>query len=194
MAQTEEKQIIQARISVAALVIAWVSIPAFIIIPYLSIIIPNYISMKVSGEISQMISESLSSGIEMSAFDVVKEELFGAIPNFVSVIIKVAIGLLVFAWLCWAIGYTIKHFGYSLSYSDNEVYARAGRYKLTIPFNKMNNIYVEQSIWGKLFGYGSIVIVSSIGSITVKSIAGAKAFAKSLAAASIEDENTFLNI
>lgn len=194
MTSTQENNLTKAKISVSALVIAWVSIPAFIIVPYLAIIIPNYIRMHVSGEIADMITESLSNGIEMSAFDVVKQELFGEVNPILSGIIGVVIGTLIFAWLCWATVYTLLHFNYSLSYSDSEVFAKAGRKKITIPFKKMTNIYVEQSLWGKLFRYGSIVITSSIGSVTVKSVANARVFAKKLASVSLENENTFLNI
>ena len=63
-----------------------------------------------------------------------------------------------------------------------------------IPLKKISNIFVESSLWGKIFNYGTITISSNVGSISIKSVSNAKVFAKKLASVSIEDENNFTHL
>lgn len=194
MIVTEEKNIIQAKISIKALLVAWLSIPALYILPYIFVYLPNYISMKIKGEIEKAMLEAANLGEKISVSDVIKNEIYGNLPPIIPAIIEFFAGLLFFAWLCWAIVYSIRHFKNELRYDENKLYGRTGKKEVTIPLNKINNIYIEDSLWGRLFNYGTITVVASCGSISVKNIANARSFAKQLASVTIEDENNFTNL
>lgn len=194
MIDSNKQNVVRATISIKALIVAWLSIPALYIIPYIFVYLPKYIKMKIEGEIESAIREAAGLGEKISVSDIVKQEIYGAIPPIVTDIIGFFVGLLFFAWFCWAIGYTVKHFKYKLHYDEKELYGKSGKKELTVSLDKINNIYIEDSIWGKLFNYGSITISSTVGSITIKNVAGARAFAKRLASVSIENENNFTNL
>ncbi len=189
----QKGEIVQATISKKALLVAWLSIPSFIIIPYLAVYVPSYIKMLIKGEIKKAIADAAGVGETISASQAVKQQAFGFIPSWLVGFISFFIGLLVFAWLCWAIVFTIKHFDYKLYYNDVEVYGKTGSREITIPLDQINNIFIEKSIWGKLFNYGTITISSTKGSISIKNVARAREFAKGLAHVSIEKNGSFVN-
>ena len=194
MALNPNKQdVVQATISKRALIVAWLSIPALYIVPYIFVYLPNYIKMKIEGEIESAIREAAGLGEKISVSDIVKQEIYGAIPPIVTGIIEFFVGLLFFAWLCWAIGYTIRHFKYRLYYDQTDLYGRAGKQEITIPLDKINNIYIEDSIWGKLLNYGTITVSSSVGAISVKNVVRAREFARQLASVTIEKDDNFVN-
>ncbi|MBE5737675.1 MAG: hypothetical protein E7348_04670 [Clostridiales bacterium] len=186
--EASEQDTVQATISIKALMVAWLSIPMFYIIPYLFVYIPRYLKMKISGEIEQALQEAINIGQKASVVDVVKQDIFGSISPIFMGIVEFFIGLLFFAWLCWAVGYTIKHFKYKLFYDQKELFGKAGNKEIRIPLEKIDNIFIEDSIWGKLLNYGTITVTSSLGSISVKNVSGARKFIEQLANVSIKKE------
>ncbi len=194
MDNKNNKDLVKATISVKSLIVAWLSIPALYLIPFLLIYLPNYIKMKVSGEIESAFREAANLGQKIDVADIVKQEIYGGIPPIIISTVETLIGLLFFAWLIWAIGYTILHFKYKLQYDGSELYGRTWKKEIRIPLDKINNVFVEDSLWGKLFDYGTITIASSIGAISIKNVSGAKRFAKKLASETIEKGNNFTNL
>lgn len=190
MQPTLDKKIAQATISIKTLIVAWFSIPVYYIV--FSIV------SKITGVLS-FITNALSLAIN-GCVDALIVTLLGHYAEdqvSQSVSQHVTIGLIIFPvaiWLCWAIVYACLHFNYKLYYTNENLIGKAGKKQVNIPLKKINNIFVESSLWGKIFNYGTITITSNVGSISIKSVSNAKVFAKKLASGSIENENNFTNL
>ena len=81
-----------------------------------------------------------------------------------------------------------------LLFTTEEVVGRNKKNVLKIPLKAVSNIYVEKSLWGRIFKYGTITIVSSKGSVSIENIAFADEFADELSGVTIKKENHFFNI
>ena len=190
MKYPSDKKIAQATISIKALIVAWVSIPIYYIV--FSIV------SKITGILSFMTNvlslaiKGCTDALIVALFGYYAEEMFSqSISQYVTIGL---ILLLVVVWLCWAIVYTCLHFNYKLYYTKENLIGKAGNKQVFIPLKKISNIFVESSLWGKIFNYGTITISSNVGSISIKSVSNAKVFAKKLASVSIEDENNFTHL
>lgn len=189
-----DKIIKQAAISKKALCVTWFSIPGVFLIYYLVVYLPALISLYAKGEIKKAIKEAAGLGKTISISDLIVDEIFSFIPDEVFAIMRFCIGLLIFAWLCWALFQTYRHFQFALAYTETDLLGISKGESLRIPLQSVNNIYVETSLWGKLFGYGALTISSSKGSISVKNIAKPRDFAKQLAKITVENNGNFLHI
>lgn len=195
MLRADERVVKQAKISKKALLVTWASIPCVFLAFFLVVYLPSFISMYVKGEIREFLAEAVQLETEnASAFGFVWSELFSFIPDFLLGFFGFMIGLLVAAWLCWALYMTVRHFRYALAFTAYDLVGVAGKQTLRVPLRKINNIHLERSLWGKIFGYATITVVSSKGSISVKNVAHAKDFARDLAKVSLENEDCFLNL
>lgn len=94
----------------------------------------------------------------------------GVVPDILFVLIGVASILLSIGWLVWSAILTKKNFGHSLTVTDKRVLGKVGEERLESSLNKIVNVYVEQSLWGKLLHYGSLVLQTENKSLTFRNI------------------------
>ncbi len=86
-------------------------------------------------------------------------------------------GLLIFmavtvvlAWLTWSLYTTSRQRRYIFSRTNLRVIGKAKEETFFCPLQEIYDIRVEQSIWGKLFHYGHINVITYKGSINIQNI------------------------
>lgn len=176
---------ITAKISKKALIPVYFSIPAFYFLP--SGITALIIGLKqkakqaaadaalkaigapdineVTGEISSAVFGEVTDGVRQATSTV--GQVFKGIFIFFSALVALV-------WFIWCIVMTARHFKNSLTIDGDDVACSAKRQKFFTTLDKIDNVFVEQSLWGKLFDYGNITIAAQNGSITVYNIADPK--------------------
>lgn len=202
--QLQEGEIIEreAVISRAALIMIWVSVPAFLIIDFLTVYLPQIISYAVNAELKQMLLEQLGlqqlsfSNLYAAARTDIYSQIFSFLPasfiNFVKGLFTAMLIILIIVWLIWACIVTKLNLRYSLVITNMRVLARAKDDVFETSYDEINNVVVGRSIWGKLLRYGEITVQAENGSVTVKNIADAEEI-KNLLNAKIDqdqDKNT----
>ena len=96
--------------------------------------------------------------------------LLAGLFAFLKVIFTVPIILVVLAWFGVCLLMTYRHFQYELVVTDCRVIGRAGQEELDIPLNEVVNVHLEQSILGRILGYGAIVVQAKRKSVTFKNL------------------------
>ena len=66
---------------------------------------------------------------------------------------------------------TFRHFDNKLTVVNGDVYCYSRGQHLSTTLAEIDNVFIEQSIWGKLFDYGNITVATKNGSLTVRNIA-----------------------
>ncbi len=188
----DERVHTKAKISKSAVFVCWFSIPCVFLATFLFVYLPKLIKEKIEDVVKEKIG--LRGIEELNPFNVIKDELISSAFEAYLPILTVTIVLFIVVWLCFSLYLTQRHFQYELAITTYDVIARAGKKIVRIPLRSITNIYLETSLWGKIFRYGTITVVSSRYSISIKNVAQPKQFVKKLATLSIEDENHFLNL
>lgn len=184
----------RAKISKRALVVTWLSIPFLFLVSFLGVYLPKLVSAYVSEETIDLLTEAIDAPTSSNPFEVAWEEIFSLFPPVLLGFLWFFVGLLTLCWLCWALYMTRAHFRYALAFTAYDLIGIAKKQILRVPLRTVNNIYVERSLWGKLFGYGTITVASSRGAISVRNVARPKDFARELSKVTVEEENNFLNL
>ncbi len=188
----DERVHTKAKISKSAVLVCWFSIPFVFFATFLFVYLPKLIKGKIEDKIKE--KTGLGGIEELNPFKIIKDEMISSALTVYLPIITVTLILFIVVWLCFSLYLTHRHFQYELAITTYDVIARAGKKIVRIPLRAVSNIYLETSLWGKIFRYGTITIVSSRYSISIKNVAQAKQFSKTLATLTIEDENHFLNL
>lgn len=191
----DAKIVKEAKLSKSALIITWVSIPGGILLFLLLTYFPVYIDMLIKGKVKEFIINQENMNTEkQSLFKYITSEIFGNIHPVIWFIVCFFAFLLFSAWLFWSLYLTKKFKQNELLFTTEEVVGRNKKNVLKIPLKAVSNIYVEKSLWGRIFKYGTITIVSSKGSVSIENIAFADEFADELSGVTIKKENHFFNI
>jgi len=191
----DAKIVKEAKLSKSALIITWVSIPGGILLFLLLTYFPVYIDMLIKGKVKEFIINQENMNTEkQSLFKYITSEIFGNIHPVIWFIVCFFVFLLFSAWLFWSLYLTKKFKQNELLFTTEEVVGRNKKNVLKIPLKAVSNIYVEKSLWGRIFKYGTITIVSSKGSVSIENIAFADEFADELSGVTIKKENHFFNI
>lgn len=157
----------------AALLITWLSIPSMYLIPILFAYIPRLIRVTFSKAVRESIMESVGAS-DMSEVNVsgyIFDQIFGAVPGFVWVLVAIPLVLLFLVWLGFCLVMTHRHFRYHLAVTDLRVIGNAAGKELNAPLNEIVNVFVEQSVWGKLLRYGAITVQTKKKSLTFYNVA-----------------------
>lgn len=177
----ENKQI-KAKISAKALIPLYLAVPMFYFLPVGVPTIVSTVKHRVKNAAIDAVKNAagLSSadfdvpditGQATSAIDEISGGCLSSVGNFIRSFLLVMTVLIAAIWVIWCIVMTIKHFQNSLSINYDDVYCSSGGNNLSTTLYEIDNVFTEQSIWGKLFDYGNITIAASNGSITVRNIA-----------------------
>ena len=161
------------KISKTAIVVEWLLIPTVILFFFLTTCLPVIIKNLASSAVKSLIAESL--GVErLSFFDIVRNiwrVVLPSVPSWVITLIKVPLWILFIMWLGFTGVRTYLHFGYEIVIAENRILASAKGETLNCEWQNVKNVFIEQSVWGKLFCYGSVTIQGDRQTITVKHVA-----------------------
>lgn len=165
-----EKVVVDAHISKAAIIIDWLLFPFILLLFFLTVCLPCLGSIYSSVEKINRIASIL--GVEEIDFIDLLVNMGTAfrLPKFLIIFIDILLALLVVCWFGWACVKTYLHFGYELLATDKRLMVRSKGEYLESKWDEIKNVFVAQSIWGKFLGYGTVTVHSARGAITVKSI------------------------
>lgn len=167
-----ETIVAEAHISKAAIVIDWLAIPCALLLLFLSVCLPILTSIYSSVQKVEMIAQALGVDVEeVTFFDLVAHMgIAFRLPKFLIVFLTILLTILLSSWLCWACVKTSLHFGYELIATDRRILLRAKGEEMECDWENVKNVFIGQSVWGKLFRYGNVTVHGSRGAITVKSV------------------------
>ena len=154
--------------SLRGLIFAWVSIPAGATLLFLVAYLPVIIRFAVSSAFKRVVMSAL--GVSDSADVSISDYIFRNIPDFVYGFFRFIAFVVVSAWLIWCLVMTWRCMRNSLAITNFRVIGKAGSETLDSPLNEVKNVFIEQSLWGKLFNFGSIVVLTKRKSVTFRNI------------------------
>lgn len=146
-----ERVVGSARISKAAIVILWVSVPCFLLVSFGALYIPPLLRV---GKVVSLVDEEIGEGLSKAAIGVL---------TFIVI-------LLAAVWAGVAAVLTKRNVCFSLIYTNLRVFATTKNEQLEAPVGEIKNVFVGDSLLGKLFGYGNLTVQTERGSITVKNV------------------------
>ena len=100
----------------------------------------------------------------------ITDYIFRNVPGFIKGFLGFIVFLLVAAWLGWCLVMTWRHMRNSLAITNFRVIGKAGDETLDSPLSEVKNVFIEQSLWGKIMGFGSIVVSTKSKSLTFRNI------------------------
>lgn len=155
----DERVWAEASESVISLMFVWLSVPVFLMCFYL----PPLLGIIKKGK--TLIDFLQAFGVQGGVI----EEFFGVAKPVITFAL-IMLSVLVTVWLAFCIVMTIRHFGYELVCTDYRVIGKAKRKFLISPWSSVQNVFVERSWLGKLFGYGTITVSTKRESFTFRNI------------------------
>ncbi len=158
--------------TVRGLIITWAVIPTILLINFCVFYLPSilrYLFVKAARE-AILSSVDLENEV-FNIFSYTTESVFGTLPGFISGLIKFVVGLLIIAWLGWCLVMTYRHFRYSFAITNFRVIGKSGNEKIDTPLDGIVNVFIEQSIIGRLLNYGCIVVATQKKSLSFYNIA-----------------------
>jgi hypothetical protein len=172
MATNSEAVLCRAKISKAAAVAFWISVPCFLLIGFCGAYLPGILGYYRDGELMKALLEGIGTETATfsDVFSAVKDHLVEKIPPFLSGFLIFLAVLLVTAWFGWSCVYTRIHFNDSLLVTDFRVVGRTGRQSFEAPLREIKNVFVGQSVAGRIFGYGYLTVQAEKGSFTAKNV------------------------
>lgn len=160
-----EEIVLEGRPSKKALIITWLAIPAFLfvfwVIPLIFPIFRSIFSAKVMNVI-----RTEEMGIIEYAWDCV----FGDIPNVVLVVLAIPFILLALVWVVFCLVLTYRHFQYFVAVTNRRVIGKVKDEEVYSRLELVINVFLTQSLWGKLLNYGTITVATKKGTFDFKSI------------------------
>ena len=162
----DETILIKAKPSKNALIITWISIPILLFVVYGLPLIVQLFKAWFSTSIKQAIL-----GKEISTFSYAWENSIGGVSGFLKFLIVFPTVLLGIAWFILCVVLTYRHFRYSMAITQKRLIGKSGETKVSVSLKKIKNVYLEQSLWGKLLNYGTIVVNTTSETYNFKNIA-----------------------
>ena len=166
----------EAKVSKKALLVTWLAIPAFIYVPATIAYIPTFIKSLVTNKIKDVVF----GNVDIPSFPSVWSLLPDEIGNFVRVLVTIPLVLLFLVWLGFCLVQTKRHFQNSLFVTNYRVVGESRQGEIEEELSNIKNVHVEQSLFGKIFNYGAIVINGKKKSLTIKNIDNPKKVHKML--------------
>ena len=162
----------KAEISKKGLIIKWISIPSVLLIWFSFTFLPYLFKIMFSSAFRAMLADEygVSKFSELNPLGVIAKKVFENIPTVLIIIMLIPVILLVLAWLVFCLYQTAQYSRYSLAITDCRIIGRSCDDLLDSPLDEIVNVYIEQSLIGKIFNYGNIIVSTKRKSITVKHI------------------------
>lgn len=162
----------EGTVSKAGLLVTWFSIPAVLLTFFIFTYLPYYIKMAFSKSFRQLIMQQyeVDQFSDLNVSSVVSDLVFENIPTAVIVLLCIPLVFLVIAWFGWCMYKSSRYFNYYLALTDLRVIGKAEKEELEAPLDEIVNVFLEQSLCGKIFNYGNIVVSTKRKSLTFKNI------------------------
>lgn len=160
-----EKVVLNTETTAKGLIVTWLAFPGGFLIYWLITYLPIYIRSLFSSAMKEAIMNALEisdgsgsgAGFSMSyVSDYVVKTIWDPIPGFFKFLIIFPLVLLFLVWLGLNLVLTWRHFRYALAITDSRVIGFAGSQEMDVPYDQLVDCFVEQSLWGKIFGYGTV--------------------------------------
>lgn len=158
--KSDEHIVHEARLSMASLIVTWLSIPGVFLIFFMLTYVPHFIRNALFNTVKNAAMDELGIPTKETT-----EHVFDAISGAFLVTLCIPIILLVLAWLGWCLFMTRRHFRSSLAITDFRVIGRSNDEELDSPLGEVVNVFLEQSLWGRLFNYGNLTVYTKKSSL-----------------------------
>ena len=158
----------EASPSLKGLLFSWLTIPCGILIIWLLVYLPVLIRLAISSAFKSAVMSALGVG-DFSEVSI-SDYIFRNIPDFIYGFLKFILFVLISAWLIWCLVMTWRCMRNSLAITNFRVIGKAGAETLDSPLDEVKNVFIEQSLWGRLFNFGSIVVSTKRNSVTFRNI------------------------
>lgn len=159
----DEKIILKSESSIRGLIAAYLTLPMFLLIYFIFFKLPEILRSAVVDAIKDEIAggSSNSGGIFSGVLDTIS---------------NIYITACIIIWIAVCVVTTIRYFGYRLVVTNFRVIGKARSKSMDLDLKEVMNVYIEESIWGKLLGYGHITIRTKKQSLTFKNISNPRGF------------------
>lgn len=173
-----EKVTIASDSSKAGLIMIWLSIPGVYIIPFIFTYIPSLIRAVFSKAFRDAISEAVgvSTFKEVNFFNYITNKVFENIPKPLLIALSIPFVILTVSWFGLCIVMTRRYSQYSIVITDIRVIGKTEKEMFDLNLTDIVNVFLEQSLSGKLLNYGNITITSKRKSFTFRNIKNPKVF------------------
>lgn len=167
-----ETVIAEVGISKRAILVEWLAVPTVFLVLFLTVCLP--IMLRTLAVDAAKAAFEAAIGIEDAGVGDIFAHAWQAVlptaPHWVTVLIQIPVWIAVIVWLLFSIISTIQHFGYEIVLTDKRVLARARNESFECSWAEIKNVFVEQSMWGRLLHYGSVTLQGPRGSLTVRHV------------------------
>lgn len=162
----------EASLSRTGLVAMWISIPAFLLASFSITYLPYFLKIAFSRSFRNYVLDmhAADSLWELNLTGAVTELVFQHVPKVLLALACIPLVLLILAWLGICLFQTSRYFKYSLAITNLRIIAFANGVELNAPLDEIVNVFIEQSLGGRLFRYGDLVISTKRKALTVKHI------------------------
>lgn len=165
-----EEIVREVKISKAAILVDWLSIPCVFLFFFLTVCLPVIVQTYAKEEVRNKLLEMLGAE-EIGFFDIMGNLGFViGLPAFVRGFVVFLFVLLGVSWLVFCLIQTKRHFGYEIVITERRILARAKSELFDEEWSRVKNVFVERSLWGKLFRYGTVTIHGVSGSVSVRHV------------------------
>ncbi len=154
----------RSRHSKAAIFVTWLAIPLILSIVFFSAL-PFLIQRVLSFLIRDTVSNLIESGGNTDSLFA-----FPGLPVGVTILIQIVVCISLTVWFLWALISTVIQLRNNLLLTETRLLAYSQGKTLIARVDEIQNAMSEQSLWGRLFSYGHITILTKQGAITVKNI------------------------
>lgn len=178
----------EAHISEASIIVLWLSVPGFMLFVFCVTYLPGLISYAADAALKHALMEVL--GVNTFGFGEIFAAVKDGIPHWLIVAFWALMTPLFIARFGWARVSTYLNTRYVLSYTDKRIGVSAHGEELTSPVSELKNVFVGQSVIGKLFKYGNVTVQTERSSVTVKNITRPDAVKEELSAVMREKEDS----
>lgn len=162
----DEKIVLKSKPSIIGLIAGYLTLPAFLLIYFILFKLPQIIRKAiVNAVVDEITGGSSGDGILSRVLDTIS----GAV-----------IVALIILWIVICVVVTIRYFGYRLVITNIRVVGKARVNRMDVKLTDVMNVYIEQSIWGKLLGYGHITVRTKRQALTFKNISNPQDFYRKL--------------
>ena len=163
----------QSHPSKLGLWVAWLSVPSIGLVLFLTVYLPNLLRLWFSKAVREAVLSEVGADTlsELNVSSYIMGEITGSLPKVVVVLVSIPIVLLCLAWLVVCVWMTKRHFGYELAITNLRVIGKARNETFASPTAEIKNVFIEQSLWGKIFKYATITVQSRKGTKSFYNIA-----------------------
>ena len=135
-----------AKISRASIAALWLSVPCFAAVGFGGFLPGMIRLLRLAASIDETVSAVLGGAI------------------------AVAVVVLALAWTAVAAVLTKRNICYGLIFTNLRVVATSYKTQMEASISDLKNVFVEESLPGKIFRYGTLTVQTEKGSVTVKNV------------------------